>query len=64
MKKSTLRRNSLVALLASVALMANVVPAYALTAKGVLEEGEDHVHFDLTLTVNVTRTAFDITKRW
>ena len=64
MKKSTIRRNSLVAILASVALMTNVVPAHALTARGVLEEGEDHIHFDLTLTANVTRTAFDITKRW
>jgi hypothetical protein len=64
MKRSSLRRNSLVALLASIALMANVVPAHALTARGVLEEGQDHVHFDLTLTVNVTRTAFDVTKRW
>lgn len=33
----------------------------ALAATGVLEEGEDHIHFDLTLTVNITRTAFNMT---
>ncbi len=65
MKKSNIKLNSLVAILVSVMLVGNsVVPANALTATGVLEEGEDYIHFDLTLTANITRTAFNMTKRW
>jgi len=33
------------------------------SAKGVLEEGQDHIRFDLTLTVNITQAAFNITKK-
>ena len=65
MKKMNYKVNSVVAILVSILLMgSSVVPTGALTATGVLEEGEDHIHFDLTLEANITRTAFNMTKRW
>lgn len=54
----------LVVFLASAILAPSIFPANAIDAKGVLKQGEDHVHFDLTLTANMTATAFNITKKW
>jgi len=54
-----------VAILVSAMLLgSSVVPTSALTATGVLEEGEEYIHFDLTLAANITRTAFNMTKEW
>jgi len=65
MKKPNLKANSVVAILVSAMLLgSSVVPTSALTATGVLEEGEDYIHFDLTLAANITRTAFNMTKEW
>ncbi len=55
---------SATAILAMILLLTSMTfPDHALAARGVLKEDEDSIHFDLTLTVNITRTAFDITKK-
>ena len=65
MKKNALKSNLVIAILVSVMLMGNsVIPASALTATGVLEEGEDYIHFDVDLAANITKAAFNMTKRW
>jgi len=63
MKKSV-GKISAATILAMILLVTGATfPDRALTANGVLEKGEDHVHFDLTLTVNITQTAFNITRK-
>jgi hypothetical protein len=65
MVKSTMKLSLLIALLASAMFMPGILyPANALTARGVLGEGDDYVHFDLTLTANITLTAFNFTRTW
>jgi len=61
----TAKTMSLSTLLAAIVLSASAAsPAQAITAKGFLKNGEDFVHFDLTLAANLTVTAFNITKQY
>ena len=63
MKKPTTKTTSAIAILVALLLLsAPTAPAYAMTATGVIEKGEDFVHFDLTIMINFTITAFNITK--
>lgn len=63
MYRLTIRKPSTITIFAVILLFASTIsPVNAMSARGVLEEGKDYVHFDLTLSVNFTRAAFNITR--
>jgi len=64
MEKTIRKTSASAVLVVTLLLTSTAFPDQALAAKGVLKEGENHIHFNLTLIVNITRTAFNMTKEW